>query len=873
MTDTKDRLNQLLPFVYRLRDAEQGLPLRALLRVLSEQVDVVEADVAQLYENWFIETSQEWVVPYIGELVGFEPVFEAGQPGEAETTQGQLRNKILVPRAEVANTIRNRRRKGTLALLELLARDVARWPARAVEFFQLLGVTQSLNHLRLERGRTVDLRNGDALSRLNGPFDEIAHTVDVRRPNSHRTLGRYNVPSVGLFIWRLQAYSVTRTPAYFLEGSNIEAFSFSLLGNDVQLYSPWRPEKEPTQIANELNLPAPIRREALEETVPQPDGTVKTRLCENYYGTQNSFAIWASEDWPGWSIRPEANPNEPIPCDAIIPANLATSHAESESEGLVQYEPKPGKVAVDPKHGLMVFAPNQRPEKVWVFYHYGFSADLGGGEYERPLIQPSGSPLLHDDDLNDFEAWARKLAAQTDPASNDLYEQFSSETQTLLRKLKDDGVLPDEEWNKLRSALREDLNVLIASTSFYDLPGFKLITLRPETRQLIEENPQDDDLLLLNRMLLEDAYPNELALLLLIWRVGENENLKTINAALSQWENKKPRHGIIEITDSGAYTEQIKITMLRGKSLQIRAANLRRPVLRLLDYKPSGLDAVVVIGAENARFDIDGLLVSGRGLEVKGEMDEVNIRHCTLVPGWDIDHGCEPQYSSKDSLFLLNTKARVSISHSIVGSIQVRQDEITTDPIQLTVSDSIIDATSDEEEAIGEPGCPVAHAIVTIRRSTVIGEVQTHAIELAENSIFTGTVTVARRQIGCMRFCYVPHGSRTPRRYNCQPDLVEKPIREQRRRNEIDEAQMLRRLEDERLRVRPQFTGAPPRYGTPEYCQLADVCAEEIKRGADDESEMGAFHDLYQPQREANLRSRLEEYTPAGMDAGIFFAS
>ena len=34
---------------------------------------------------------------------------------------------------------------------------------------------------------------------------------------------------------------------------------------------------------------------------------------------------------------------------------------------------------------------------------------------------------------------------------------------------------------------------------------------------------------------------------------------------------------------------------------------------------------------------------------------------------------------------------------------------------------------------------------------------------------------------------------------------------------------------------------------------------------------MGVFHDLYQPQRLANLNARLEEYTPAGMDAEIIF--
>ena len=57
------------------------------------------------------------------------------------------------------------------------------------------------------------------------------------------------------------------------------------------------------------------------------------------------------------------------------------------------------------------------------------------------------------------------------------------------------------------------------------------------------------------------------------------------------------------------------------------------------------------------------------------------------------------------------------------------------------------------------------------------------------------------------------------------------------------------------------------------YCQLAPDCAPEIAGGADDESEMGVFHDLFQPQRAANLRARIEEYTPAGLDVAILFAS
>ena len=80
-----------------------------------------------------------------------------------------------------------------------------------------------------------------------------------------------------------------------------------------------------------------------------------------------------------------------------------------------------------------------------------------------------------------------------------------------------------------------------------------------------------------------------------------------------------------------------------------------------------------------------------------------------------------------------------------------------------------------------------------------------------------------------------------------------------------------RQLEGERLRIAPQFNST--RYGTATYCQLADQCAREIREGSEDESEMGVFHDLFQPQRAANLRARLEEYTPAGMNAGIFYES
>ena len=108
--------------------------------------------------------------------------------------------------------------------------------------------------------------------------------------------------------------------------------------------------------------------------------------------------------------------------------------------------------------------------------------------------------------------------------------------------------------------------------------------------------------------------------------------------------------------------------------------------------------------------------------------------------------------------------------------------------------------------------------------------------------------------------------SRTPRRFDCQPDLVEAAAIE----GLTDPADREAAKAQARKRVRPQFRSV--RYGTPVYAQLAGGCAEEIRRGADDESEMGVFHDLFEPQRAANLRARLDEYTPAGVDAGLIFA-
>ena len=180
-----DRLFNLLPMSYRQRDLEEGSPLQMLLRVIAEQVNLVENDIFQLYDNWFIETCQDWVVPYIADLLGYQPV----NPPDPTVTPSAALERVLVPRSEVANTIRFRRRKGTLSLLPDLAVAVSGWPAIVQEFDGKVGVTQALDHLHLSKGRFAELHDPAPLDLVSpsasaAAFDPLSHSVDIREIDS-----------------------------------------------------------------------------------------------------------------------------------------------------------------------------------------------------------------------------------------------------------------------------------------------------------------------------------------------------------------------------------------------------------------------------------------------------------------------------------------------------------------------------------------------------------------------------------------------------------------------------------------------------------------------------------------------------------------
>ena len=156
----------------------------------------------------------------------------------------------------------------------------------------------------------------------------------------------------------------------------------------------------------------------------------------------------------------------------------------------------------------------------------------------------------------------------------------------------------------------------------------------------------------------------------------------------------------------------------------------------------------------------------------------------------------------------------------------------------------------------------------------------TELLQLASNSIFlartedgSAPVRSDRRQTGCVRFSWLPIAARVPRRYRCQPDLeiaeqIAAAIKKS-SANTISDASRQAIQDAIVARLVPAFMSL--RYADPGYCQLRISAPEQIRTGADDEAEMGAFHDLFQPQRESNMRTRLQEYLRFGLEAEIFY--
>ncbi|MBX3117494.1 MAG: hypothetical protein KF784_00395 [Fimbriimonadaceae bacterium] len=374
-----DALMKLLPEFYSVADLndwlleqsrtaenaeqiEQNLrgPLWHLLEVLAGPTSQIDEQNRQLYDDQFIETCTEWVVAYIGDLVGASVLHPTGEDSSL--------------RGWVANTLASRRRKGTVPALRQVAKDSSAFPAEAVEMFQKVGWTQNQNHIRPGH-QWIDIRNANKLDFLGGPFTPGTHTVDIRNIRIPR--GKYAVPNMGVFVWRWRDFPIQTVTAK--DAGMAGAYTFSPLGIDAPIFN--TPESVTDRYSpksmDETKLPVPIRRRALHddlEAMRQAD-VVGEDYTSSYFGDENVIVI---------RERGQA----PIPTDEIYVCNLEAwgvpPNARTYTKPDGSTENRPVRVGVDPMNGRIRFVPGQEPtEDVLVDFSYGFWGAIGGGPYDR----------------------------------------------------------------------------------------------------------------------------------------------------------------------------------------------------------------------------------------------------------------------------------------------------------------------------------------------------------------------------------------------------------------------------------------------------------------------------------------------------------
>ena len=220
----------------------------------------MEQDIAGLYENWFIETCDEWVIPYIGDLLGVRPLYPAS-PG------------TFSARAYVANTLDYRRSKGTAAMLEQLAADVTGWPARVVEFFQLLATTQYLNHLRpqnlITRRPARHERAGATGRAVRNDIPHSGYPAHLERTRSlqHSERGHLSLAAARLshrpHLDRSRRHPSGKAKPGRSPNPADGRYTFDPLGVNAPLFNRPQTKTDATLLTDEINVPGLLRRRPL----------------------------------------------------------------------------------------------------------------------------------------------------------------------------------------------------------------------------------------------------------------------------------------------------------------------------------------------------------------------------------------------------------------------------------------------------------------------------------------------------------------------------------------------------------------------------------------------------------------------------------
>lgn len=831
-TTTPLNLFNLLPAIYRVRDANQGGTLQNLFAILQDTHDTIDQDITNLYQNWFIETCAEWVVPYIGDLLGAAPLSTADIEG-------------VTARAYVAHTLSYRQRKGTPIVLQQLTQDVTNWPAAAVQFFEVLATTQYMNHIRVGNLAAPDLRDVDLLQLLGGPFDTVTRTLDVRsimgptltsQGDSGGTIlvrGKYNLANIGLFVWRLKSYAIEGVSPRPLSDPSNTRYRFHPVGLDIPLFNqPIPPQAAFTPVSGEVAVPGPLRRRALYEELEARrqaivDGQLMWQPVFHYAlgfeivdsngNTQRVTEAGVSGgSEPAWQTKLAASTG-----DGGVTWQLASFGSSLPAEyfgeqPVFEIFPTTASAAIPPEQimicDLSDLLPPSPPGTWRTIAPSKVYTPTGGGTPVTLPIKVAADPVLG------------RVAFVTSPPDGP--------AEVLVNySYGFSGDIGGGPYNRLASV-----------ESF--LTG------------------------------VDQQMPS-------YWQVAVSESLPPhagvvfhdIEAAISAW-NALPaapqRFGVIVLIDNASFslTAPPVINLPEGNSLlivcadwpsltvdgntssyQLAPAYQRAHIIGDLTVEGSAPES-----SENpGSLSISGLLLEGNIYITPGNLGSLSIADSTIVPavGSIAASPVVPPGATGS-----NANLTVTLNGVICGPINLPRAQFSG--LTLTLTHCIVDAGSNS-------AIQAVTADTSIQGSTIFGNIGAAGASglrtlNAGNSIFTAPVFVERRQAGCVRYCVLPvSSSRVPQRFRCQPDLAL-----------LDDTTAADELATQE-RLTPSFTSID--FGDPGYAQLSIDCAVEIRAGADDGSEMGAFYFLKQPQRESNLRSVLPQYLRFGRQAGVFYVT
>ena len=347
-----------------------------------------------------------------------------------------------------------------------------------------------------------------------------------------------------------------------------------------------------------------------------------------------------------------------------------------------------------------------------------------------------------------------------------------------------------------------------------------------------------------------------------VW--GEAQALDTdvhteLSDALDAWEAadfEQREVAVIAVMDSRTYSGDLTIKVPGGTTLVLVAADwpdldpdemTARRELGGID--PSGPRPHIAggievrgtpgsAGSEPGTLVLDGFLVEGGVKVAPGSLGRLRLAHCTVLPdpSGEIDPAPPAlEVEAGGEVSQRNTRLGIELVRCLTGPLA-----ITPFARSLELRDTIARGGV----AAGAPVPALAAGDARVECSTLIGASAVRTVE-ASDSLFLAPVEAERRQEGCVRYCYVPEGSRAPRRFRCQPDG--NPAH------------------------RPSFVSLDIEH--PGYAQLHPATPAAIAAGASNRNEMGAFNFTRANDRLAHLDARLGEYVRFGLDSGVFLAS